>query len=176
MRMLMGQDDPRIRLREPTDRFGLWLAPLFVSFAFFAGISKLMDGFDVTVSLLIGGILFAPATYFVVRGLRLGVYVTVEGLVVVNLFKTYRVKWSRIKRFDYGYPDALVWRWSPVAVLDDDSLVQLMPIQAPQPLTRPKNAFDRESVAALERFLEISSQNGGTIPEETIVDARMVSN
>jgi hypothetical protein len=50
--------------------------------------------------------------------------------------------------------------------------IQLMPTQAPQPLTRPKNTYDKQAVARLEGFHAAALENGGTLPFEVIASGR----
>jgi hypothetical protein len=167
-----SEKEPSIKLREPTDRrLLLFIVPIFLLVAVTGLVDQLTETFGLAGAIFISLILMMPVGFLFVRGVVAGVRVSERGLTVVNLFKTYQFDWTQIQRFEFGYPEAWVWTWSPVAVLRDGTRIQLMPIQAPQPITRPKNTFDMQAVARLEAFHAAALRNGGTLPREAFLSA-----
>lgn len=162
----------RIRLREPTDWYLIPFVTVVVLFTAQAVVGELVDAGGVILGVAIGCVLLAPAVFCFVRALMQGVFISDRGLTVVNLFKTYEFDWTQVQHFEFGYPEAWIWTWSPVAVLTDGTRIQLMPIQAPQPITRSKNTFDKKAVARLEAFHAAAIENGGILPPEAIASAR----
>lgn len=97
---------------------------------------------------------FGAGAFFLLRAARAGVYVLPEGIRIVNPFRTKFVPWRQIARFSLR-------RWGPFPLmghvdLADHSSEHIFGIEAPNPLTRPRNRSALKLIAELNEVLDLA--------------------
>jgi hypothetical protein len=85
--------------------------------------------------------------FSVLRAARAGVYLLPEGIRIVNLFRTKFVPWHQIAQFSLR-------DWGPFPLMGhvdliDHSSEHIFGIEAPNPLTRPRNRSAQKLIAEL---------------------------
>lgn len=171
MRLLKSNNSasPRVRLREPSDDFMLKTLVPVVLLVFASGPAGGWGDTPLWIDVC-GWMVIAALAACLVRSWSMGVYVSPDHLEIAGLSLRRRVDWGQIKEFSIGYPEATFWKWAPVAVLADGTRVPMNAIQAPQPWTRPKNAFDTRAVEKLRELHQIAIRDGGRIKDERFLE------
>jgi hypothetical protein len=90
--------------------------------------------------------------FCLLRAARAGVYVLPEGIRIVNLFRTKFVPWRQIAQFSLR-------DWGPFPLMGhvdliDHSSEHIFGIEAPNPLTRPRNRSAQKLIAELNEILD----------------------
>lgn len=145
------------RLREPTDRIGVYFAAILIpGVVLFVILDEWSAAPEVNlVSVLLLGALWL----WTIRALWLGVYVGEQGLRIVNPGKTRWVSWSQVSGFSTGYPEGR-WRTDqPVLTTTAGERIPLTAIMAPQPWTRPNNDYVEEALKTLSSYLDTARAN-----------------
>jgi hypothetical protein len=115
-----------------------------------------IDGADVSAPERVIWVILGLAwgAFSLLRGARAGVFVIRGGVRILNPFRTTFVPWSRIARFSLR-------RWGPFplmghADLTDDSSIHIFGIEAPNPLTRPRNQSAQKLIAELDAVRKLA--------------------
>lgn len=98
------------------------------------------------------------------RGSRAAIYAEEHGVRVVNPLKSELVSWSEIESFTLGRYGP--WPHVGLIQLKNGSRRHIFGIQAPNPLTRPKNRSAQNLIKQLNQELEVKRDEGMPTPTE----------
>jgi len=131
---------------------GIWIA-VVLGLAWFAGIAIDAVGEDhAVVAFAMGGLIGTPVFWLAIRSARAGVRVDDEGAHIMNVVRTIHVPWHEIVRFSIGSHGMLPK--TGIVDLRGGERIAIWGIQAPNPVTRPKNRSAERLIEALNAELE----------------------
>jgi hypothetical protein len=97
------------------------------------------------------GVGAVPFLWLAYRSFRVGVYASTEGVEVRNVFRSHRVPWDRIARFDWG-------TWGSYAIggayLNDGTFIRAIALNPPWEVTRGQNPAVPNALRGLNEELQ----------------------